>query len=118
MSCHGVLTRHAPYKFHPWCQERDTAPYCREHGIVLQAYSPLACGTKMDDPVLGGIAKRHSKSPAQVLLRYALQKGWVVLPKSERAERIAENADVFGFELTEEDLGTLDALDLGDEGRF
>lgn len=62
------------------------------------------------------LAKTYNKSPAQVLVRYALQKNWVPLPKSDHAERIKENADVFGFELTPEDMETLDALDQGDEG--
>ncbi|KAK3312554.1 putative aldo-keto reductase [Apodospora peruviana] len=100
-------------ELHPWRQQRGLVAYCEKNGIVLQAYSPLAEGAKMDDPVLRTVADKHGKTPAQVLIRYGLQKDWVVLPKSEKAERIKENADVFGFELDEQDMRTLDGLDEG-----
>ena len=77
----------------------------------MQAYSPLAEGAKMDDPVVQRVAGKHDKSPAQVLIRYGLQKGWVVLPKSATPERIRANTDVFDFELDEEDVTSLDDLD-------
>jgi diketogulonate reductase-like aldo/keto reductase len=98
-------------KLHPWTQQRETVAYCQEHGIVVQAFSPLARGEKLDDPVVAKIAEKHGKSPAQVLIRYCLQKGWVPLPKSEKEARMKENADVFDFEVSEEDMTTLDALD-------
>ena len=87
--------------------------YCEEKGIAVQAYSPLAEGKRMDDPILKRVAERVGRTPAQVLLRYGLQKGWVVIPKSERPERIKENADLFGFELAEDDIRELDELDEG-----
>jgi len=110
-------------KLNPWSSQnpktQNTITYCQTHGIVLQAYSPLATGstTKLSDPSLASIAKKHSKSPAQVLIRYGLQKGWVVLPKSQTGERIVENADVFdgGFELDGGDMEILDGLDCLDE---
>lgn len=85
--------------------------YCEEQGVVLQAYSPLATGTKLDDPTVGEIADRYSKSPAQVLIRYCLQKGWVPLPKSVHRERIIENTQLYDFEVSPEDMATLDGLD-------
>jgi diketogulonate reductase-like aldo/keto reductase len=85
--------------------------YCEENGIVLQAYSPLAEGKRMDDPVLKAVAERCGRTPARVLLRYGLQKGWVVIPKSERVERIKENAELYDFELADEDMEALDGLD-------
>jgi diketogulonate reductase-like aldo/keto reductase len=85
--------------------------YCQDNGIVLQAFSPLAMGKKMDDPTLVEIAKRCNKSPGQVLIRYSLQKAWAPLPKSGNEERIKENADVFDFEVSEEDMAALDALE-------
>jgi diketogulonate reductase-like aldo/keto reductase len=88
--------------------------YCEEKGIVVQAYSPLAEGKRMDDAVLGKVAVRYSRPPAQVLLRYGLQKGWVVLPKSENPERIAENAGLYDFELEDGDMKVLDDLDEGE----
>ncbi|KAK7422381.1 hypothetical protein QQX98_001660 [Neonectria punicea] len=103
-------------ELHPWCQQRDLVSYCESHGIVIQAYSPLATGARLDDATLGAVANKHGKTPAQVLLRYALQKNWVPLPKSAQADRIRENADVFGFVLDEEDMTRLDALDEGAQG--
>lgn len=78
---------------------------------MLQAYSPLATGKKHDDPTVGEIAKKYKKSPAQVLIRYALQKGWVPLPKSVHKERIIENTQLYDFDISSEDLATLDGLD-------
>lgn len=102
-------------ELHPWRQQRGVVRYCEERGIVVQAYSPLAEGMKLDDEVLEGIARKYGKSPAQVLVRYGLQKGWVVLPKSERVERMRENRDVFGFELNGGDMEGLNGLDEEEE---
>lgn len=85
--------------------------YCNEKNIVLQAYSPLATGRKLNDPTVGEIAKKYSKTPAQVLIRYCLQKGWVPLPKSVHKERIIENTKLYDFEISPEDIATLDGLD-------
>lgn len=68
-------------------------------------------GERLQDPTLVGVANNCGKSAAQVLLRYALQKGWVPLPKSEKEARIKENIDVFGFEISDEDMAALDGLD-------
>ncbi|KAH7023633.1 NADP-dependent oxidoreductase domain-containing protein [Ilyonectria destructans] len=103
-------------ELHPWCQQRDLVSYCNTNGIVVQAYSPLATGARLDDATLGAIASKHEKTPAQVLVRYALQKNWVPLPKSAQADRIRENADVYEFVLEEVDMMALDALDEGAKG--
>ncbi|KAH6998673.1 NADP-dependent oxidoreductase domain-containing protein [Ilyonectria sp. MPI-CAGE-AT-0026] len=103
-------------ELHPWCQQRDLVSYCNTNGIVVQAYSPLATGARLDDATLGAIASKHGKTPAQVLVRYALQKNWVPLPKSAQAGRIRENADVYEFVLEEVDMMALDALDEGAKG--
>jgi diketogulonate reductase-like aldo/keto reductase len=71
---------------------------------------------KANDSTLLDLAKKHDKSTAQVLIRYCLQKGWVPLPKSDTPERIVANADVYGFELSKDDMETLDGLDEGDAG--
>lgn len=86
---------------------------CRELGIVVEAYSPLTKGRKLADPVLAEVGSAHGKTPAQVLIRWALDKGIVVLPKSVNPTRIAENYDVFDFTLREADIDRLDALDEG-----
>jgi hypothetical protein len=85
--------------------------YCNEHGIVLQAFSPLGGGTKLGEPTVVEIAAKLGKSPAQVLIRYCLQKGWMPLSKSEKEERIKQNADVFDFSISEDDMTSLDRLD-------
>ena len=82
----------------------------------MQAYSPLVRNTQADNPVLLRIAHFHRKSTPQVLIRYALQRNWVPLPKSDTPARIVENADVFDFVLSERDMSDLDALDRGEEG--
>jgi 2,5-diketo-D-gluconate reductase A len=91
----------------------ETIERCRDIGIILEAYSPLTKGRKLDDPVLTEIGAVHGKTPAQVLIRWALQHGFVVLPKSVTPYRIAANYDVFDFELTADHMGRLDDLDEG-----
>ncbi|KAG9095046.1 hypothetical protein FRC06_010183 [Ceratobasidium sp. 370] len=103
-------------ELHPWCQQKDIVAYCEEHGIVVQAYCPLVRGAKWEDPILKGLSEKHATSPAQVLIRWSLQKGYVPLPKSTHEERIASNADVYGFELSAQDMASLDALDQGSKG--
>ena len=104
-------------QLHPWCQQREVVQYCREHGIVVEAYSPLVRMQKAQDPTLVRVAENVGKSTAQVLIRYCLQKGWVPLPKSDKEERIKGNADVFDWTIGEQDMKALDALgDQGDDG--
>ena len=83
---------------------------------MVQAYSPLVRNYKAHDRTLVDIAKKYSKTAAQVLIRYCLQKNWVPLPKSDNPERIAQNADVYGFEIAADDMRTLDDLDQGSQG--
>jgi len=110
-----------PYFTQPAVQAADA-----EHGILTQAWSPIGGITSyrgaegarstFDDPTIGGIAKKHDKTPAQVMLRWHLQCGRSVIPKSTKPARIAENFDVFDFDLTTEQLDALDALDTGVRG--
>jgi diketogulonate reductase-like aldo/keto reductase len=95
-------------ELHPWLQQREVVSYCQKNGVAIEAYCPLVRNQKAEDPVLSGIANKHGKSTAQVLLRYCLQKDWVPLPKSDNSGRIAQNADVYGFELSQEDMSKLD----------
>ncbi|KAG5963606.1 hypothetical protein E4U58_003510 [Claviceps cyperi] len=103
-------------ELHPWCQQKEIVQYCRDNNIVVAAYSPLACGAHLDDSTLTAVADKYKKSAAQILVRYALQKGWVPLPKSGNEERIKHNADVFDFALSEDDMKTMDGLDRGKAG--
>jgi diketogulonate reductase-like aldo/keto reductase len=86
---------------------------CRQHDIVVEAYSPLTKARRLRDPLVAGIAAAHGKTAAQVLIRYALDRDAVVLPKSVHRGRIRENAEVFDFQLSEDELAALDGLDEG-----
>ncbi|KAJ5266872.1 hypothetical protein N7478_009680 [Penicillium angulare] len=96
------------WELHPWLDHSDIADWCHERGIIVEAYSPLAHGERLDEPVLAAIGKKYGKSPAQVMIRWSLQMGFVPLAKSKTPRRITENADVFDFELDEEDMTRLD----------
>jgi diketogulonate reductase-like aldo/keto reductase len=100
----------SPYN---WVSRREVTGLCIAQQIAVEAYSPLTKGRKLTDAPLVAIATEHGKSTAQVLIRWALQKDLVVLPKSTRSERIAANADVFDFALTDNQMGVLDSLDEG-----
>jgi diketogulonate reductase-like aldo/keto reductase len=110
---------------HPYFQQREVQSLGAEHGILTQAWSPIGGITfyrdgehtsTLQDPTIGGIAAAHGKSPAQVMLRWGVQEGRSVIPKSTKPARIAENLDVFDFELTADELAAIDALDTGDRG--
>ena len=120
-------------EFHPYLYQRDVLDFCAGEGIVIEAYSPLTKGVRLKDPKLVAVARKYSrvepqqatpwsrlplldrlsrvsetKSPAQILIRWALQHGLVVIPKSANRRRILENADVFDFEISAEDMEILD----------
>jgi diketogulonate reductase-like aldo/keto reductase len=97
----------------PFLQRRDTRALCREHGIAVEAYSPLTRGQRLDHPTVVAIARAVGRTPAQVLLRWGIQHGLVVLPKSVHRERIAENAAVFDFGLDAAAMSELDGLEEG-----
>jgi diketogulonate reductase-like aldo/keto reductase len=98
-------------QFSPFEYRRGLQEACERHGIALEAYSPLGTGRHLDDRRVTAVADRLGRTPAQVLIRWSLERGLVVLPKSTHRERIEQNADVFGFELAAEDLAALDGLD-------
>jgi diketogulonate reductase-like aldo/keto reductase len=97
----------------PFLQRRETVAFCHEKGIVVEAYSPLTHGRRLDDPVVADVARRVKRTPAQVLLRWGIQHGFVELPKSTREARIAENAAIFDFELDAAAMQKLDGLEAG-----
>ncbi len=100
-------------ELHPFLAQRELVSWCTGQGIVVEAYAPLVKARRMDHPVLRSVAAKHGRTPAQVLVRWALEHGRVVIPKSVHRERIRENADVFGFALDRHDLAALDAVDEG-----
>ena len=97
----------------PFLQRRATTALCKQHGIVVEAYSPLTRGKRLGHSVITAIAGELGKSPAQVLLRWGVQHGFVVLPKSVHEERIEENSRLFDFVLSADQLARLDALEEG-----
>lgn len=96
------------WEIHPWLQRREIVKWCHDRGVVVEAYCPIVRGGRSNDPALQPITTKHNKSSAQVLIRWSLQKGLVPLVKSVTPSRIVENADVFDFELDEEDMKALD----------
>jgi 2,5-diketo-D-gluconate reductase A len=102
---------------HPFLLNEAARAADAKHGIATEAWSPIARGRVNDDPTIGAIASRVGRTPAQVTLRWHLQRGDIVFPKSMRIERMRENFDVFGFELSDDDLATLSTLDEGESGR-
>ena len=95
------------WEIHPWLERSDIVDWCKTHGVVCEAYSPVVQATRFDEPVLKPLVKKYGKAPAQVLLRWSLQKGLVPLPKSVTPSRIIENAKLYDFELTDEEMKTL-----------
>jgi diketogulonate reductase-like aldo/keto reductase len=105
-------------QFNPFKYRRALLEACAQRDVVLEAYSPLTTGRNLGDERLAQIAERHGRTPAQVLLRWAVQRGIPVIPKSTRRERIEENAQIFDFTLSDADMQALDALDdTGGTGR-
>jgi diketogulonate reductase-like aldo/keto reductase len=95
----------------PFLQRRDTRALCQQHNIIVEGYSPLTQGQRFDDPVLREVARAVKRSPAQVLLRWGIQHGHVILPKSVTRSRIAENAQLFDFALDVAQMVRLDGLE-------
>lgn len=113
----GVTPAVNQIEIHPTFANNELRQYCRERGIVVTAWSPLGKGDELDLPAVREIAERHDRTPAQVILRWHLQRGDVVIPKSDNPERQRSNFDVFSFELSPNDMDALDALDRGEDGR-
>ena len=98
-------------QFSPFKYRRQLLEACEQHGVALEAYSPLGTGRHLSDEQVRQIAERVGRTPAQVLLRWCVQRELVVIPKSTHRDRIEENAQIFDFTLSDEDIAALDALD-------
>ncbi|MEW9698192.1 aldo/keto reductase [Paenibacillus sp. SI8] len=105
----GVVPAVNQVEYHPQLQQKELLQFTREHNIQLEAWSPLMQG-RLDHPVLGQLAAKHGKSPAQIVLRWDIQNGVVTIPKSVTEQRIRDNANVFDFELSAEDIAQIDTL--------
>jgi len=103
---------------HPYFANDEVRDYDRAHGIATQAWSPLAQGEVLDDPVITGIAERVGRTPAQVVLRWHIERGDIVFPKSTTPARIRENFELFDFRLEPDDVERIAALDKGEDGRI
>ncbi|AXI76385.1 aldo/keto reductase [Peterkaempfera bronchialis] len=109
----GIVPAVNQIELHPRLQQAELRAFHAEHGIATEAWSPLAQGALLDDPVITSIARRHGVTPAQAVLRWHVQLGNIVIPKSVTPERIRANIDVFGFELDADDLAAIGALETG-----
>jgi methylglyoxal/glyoxal reductase len=103
-------------EFHPrlYTEQKEVLDYCRSNNIAVEAYSPLAQADLVENQTVRAIAKRLTKTPAQILLRWAIEKGAIPIPKSSSPDRIKENLDVFNFELDDEATELLDGMQSGD----
>jgi 2,5-diketo-D-gluconate reductase A len=104
-------------ELHPYLLNEEVRAYDEAHGIATEAWSPIAQGEVLDDPVITAIAERLDRTPAQVVLRWHIQRGNIVFPKSVTPERIRENFEIFDFELEPGDLEQIEGLDRGEAGR-
>jgi 2,5-diketo-D-gluconate reductase A len=100
-------------ELHPLLNQAQLRAVNAQYGVVTEAYGPLGVGKLLDNPTIGAIAQAHGKTPAQALIRWSLQLGNVVIPRSSSPERIKSNFDVFDFELTDDEMATLNGLDDG-----
>ena len=97
-------------ELHPWCTNEDVVKWCQNNNVVLVGYSPLAEGQKLNHQYVIELSKKYKKTPAQILIRWSLQKSYVTIPKSIKPFRIDENADVFDFSLSEKEINTFDGF--------
>ena len=95
----------------PGCQQKQTLAYCRDHGILVEAWSPLGSGKLLEDPKLKEFGQKYGRSTAQICLRWCLQKGHLPLPKSVTPVRIKENLQLFDFQISQEDMAVIDKLE-------
>lgn len=110
----GVTPTVNQIELHPRLQQHDIRDFHARHNIRIESWSPLGSGRLLDDPTLAGIARKHGKSVAQIIIRWHLQEGLIVIPKSIHQERIADNFDVFDFELGPNDLEAIRGMDAPD----
>ncbi|HWM07445.1 MAG TPA: aldo/keto reductase [Actinophytocola sp.] len=113
----GVVPAVNQIEVHPYFTNEATRAATLGHGAAVEAWSPIARGDVLDDPVVARIAESHGKTPSQVTLRWHLERGDIVFPKSMHEERMRENFDLFDFTLTPDEVGEIRALDNGPEGR-
>jgi 2,5-diketo-D-gluconate reductase A len=114
----GVTPAVNQIELHPNFQQRDKRDFHKQHNIVIESWSPLGQGRALNDPAIKAIGDKHGKTAAQTIIRWHLQQGLIVIPKTTRAERMQENIGVFDFELGEDDMQAMAALDDPKGGRI
>ena len=97
-------------EFHPFLYQKELLDYCQRKRIQVEAYSPLARGERFKHPRIASLAEKYSKTPGQLMIRWSIQHGLAVIPKSTREERIRENSQVFDFDISDDDMMSLDSL--------
>src|SRR6478609_711506 len=113
----GVVPAVNQIEVHPYFTNEDARAASIRHGVEVEAWSPIAQGKVLDDEAIGKIAAAHGKTPSQVTLRWHIERGDIVFPKSMREERMRENFDIFDFTLTQDEVAQISALDRGEDGR-
>jgi len=113
----GLVPAVNQIEVHPYFTNEDARAASIRHGVEVEAWSPIAQGKVLDNAVIGEIATAHGKTPSQVTLRWHIERGDIVFPKSMREERMRENFDIFDFTLTEAEVAAITALDRGEDGR-
>jgi 2,5-diketo-D-gluconate reductase A len=113
----GVTPAVNQIEAHPYFTNEAARAASHRHGIAVEAWSPIAQGAVLDDPTITGIADAHGKTPSQVTLRWHVQRGDIVFPKSTHRERMEENFAIFDFALTDDEVAAIAALDKGEDGR-
>ncbi|HUA04893.1 MAG TPA: aldo/keto reductase [Solirubrobacteraceae bacterium] len=114
----GITPAVNQVELHPYFANSAVIEACAQHRIAVEAHSPLGhSNAELDDPAIQQIAAAHERSVAQIILRWHMQHGYIAIPKSARPERMAENINVFDFDLSTEQMSTIDALDKGEAGR-
>jgi 2,5-diketo-D-gluconate reductase A len=100
-------------ELHPTYQQHEVADFSLKHSVAVEAYSPLGQGADLEHPTVVGLAEKYSRTPAQVVLRWHVQRGHIAIPKSNSAERIKSNFDIFGFFLTDDEVNSITAMEGG-----
>lgn len=114
----GVTPAANQIELHPYFQRRDMRAFHNEKGIAIESWSPLGVGRVLEDETIVAVAEKHGKTPGQVVIRWHLQQGLVLFPKSSNPDRLRENFDVFDFDLDAGDIDAINTLDKGAQGRM
>lgn len=107
----GVIPANNQLEIHPWCARKEEQEYCKKHGITVTSWGPIFHGHLGEEPLMAELGEKYGKSAAQVTLRWHLQHDLIIIPKSIKKARIIENAELFDFEISKEDMEKIDALD-------